>query len=149
VVSPPGVDGTGNIRASDAPHWRRASTFVAAVGVALLPKCPACWSVYAGLSSLLGVSFVLDTRLLMVLTLGSLSLALLSLAAMARRRKIRVPLALAIVSAAGVWLGRFELNSELCTNLSLCGLILAALAARWLGARLRRASELAQQAEAR
>jgi hypothetical protein len=147
VVSPPGTIGAG--RASDAPHWRRASTFVAAVGVALLPKCPACWSVYAGLSSLLGVSFVLDTQLLMVLTLGSLSLALLSLASLARKRKIYAPLAMAIVSAAGVWLGRFELNDELCTNLSLLGLILAALGARWLGARVRAASELTQHAEAR
>ena len=149
MVSPPGFDGAGTIRTSDTPHWKRASTFVAAVGVALLPKCPACWSVYAGLSSLLGVSFVLDTQLLMVLTLGSLSLALLSLVSMARTRKIYAPLATAVVSAAGVWLGRFELNSELCTNLSLLGLILAALAARWLGARARRASELTQHAEAR
>jgi hypothetical protein len=149
VASPAGFDGAGHTRASHAPNWKRASTLAAAVGVALLPKCPACWSVYASLSSLLGVSFVLDTELLKALTLGSLALALISLASMARTRKLYAPLATAVVSAAGVWIGRFELNSELCTNLSLFALIVAALAARWWGARARRASELAQHAEAR
>jgi hypothetical protein len=141
----------GRVRAaSDAPHWRRAGTFIAAVGVALLPKCPACWSVYASLSSLLGVSFVLDTRLLVALTLGSLALALIALGAMARRSRRYLPFALGVVSAGLVWAGRFALNSELLTYLSLLGLILAAVAARRLGIRARsRLLELTEHAGAR
>jgi hypothetical protein len=105
--------------------------------------------VYASLSSVLGVSFVLDPRLLLGLTLASLALALISLASLARRRRRYAPFAVGLASAVGVWLGRFVLNSERVTYLSLLGLILAAVAARWLGTRARADSELAEHAGAR
>jgi hypothetical protein len=133
-------------RAVKRSHWQRAGAFCAAVAVALLPKCPACWSVYASLSSVLGVSFVLEPRLLRLLTFASLALALLSLASHARRRRSYAPLALAVASAAGVWLGRFTFTSELLTHASLLALIGAALAARRLGVR---GSELAEHPGAR
>jgi hypothetical protein len=132
-----------------APHWKRASTLLGTVCVALLPKCPACWSVYGSLSSLLGVSFVIDARLLLGLTLGSLALTLISLASAAHRKGRYAPFALGLASAVGVWLGRFVLNSEPVTYSSLLGLILAAVAARWLGRRARVRSELAEHAGAR
>jgi hypothetical protein len=124
-----------------------------AVGVALLPKCPACWSVYAGLSSVLGVSFAVDPALLLPLTLTSLGLALAALASMAWRTRSYLPLALGAASALGVWAGKFALNSDVLTWLGLLGLILAALGARWGGrAHARRAaaprSELAHHAQA-
>jgi hypothetical protein len=103
---------------------------IAAVGVALLPKCPACWSVYASLSSLLGVSLVIDERLLQVMTLGSLALALLSLATMALRSRMYAPLLVGAASSVGVWLGKFTLSLPLLTYLSLLSLILASLSAR-------------------
>jgi hypothetical protein len=121
---------------------------MAAVGVALLPKCPACWSVYAGLSSWLGVSFALEPRRLLPLTLGSLGLALLSLAMMARRSGRYAPLLAGAASALGVWTGKFVLGLEPLTYLSLFGLIIASLAARRLGTR-RLSSELPEHAEAR
>jgi hypothetical protein len=105
--------------------------------------------VYASLSSLLGVSFVLDARLLLALTLGSLALALSSLAAMARRSRHHAPFAVGMVGALGVCAGRFALNSELLTYLSLLALILAALAARRIGRLARASSKLAEHAGAR
>jgi hypothetical protein len=108
---------------------------MAAVGIALLPKCPACWSVYAGLSSWLGVSIVLEPRRLLPLTLGSLGLALLSLAVAARRSGRYAPLLAGAASALGVWAGKFVLSLEPLTYLSLFGLIIASLAARRVGTR--------------
>jgi len=108
--------------------------------------------VYAGLSSVLGVSFAVDPALLLPLTLASLGLALAALASMAWRTRSYLPLALGAVSALGVWAGKFALNSDVLTWLGLLGLILAALGARWRGARARmaaaRRSELADHAQA-
>jgi len=103
---------------------------------------------------MLGVSFVLEPVLLSALTLTSLTLALASLGSMAWRTHSYLPLVLAVASAFGVWAGKFALNSDVLTWLGLSGLILAALAARWLGrvharAKHERRSELAEHAQAR
>jgi hypothetical protein len=131
------AEGDGaSVRAPSAGSYlKRASALMAAVGIALLPKCPACWSVYAGLSSWLGVSLALEPRRLLPLTLASLALALLSLAAMARRSGRYVPLLAGALSALGVWAGKFVLSLDLLTYLSLFGLIIASLSARRLGTR--------------
>lgn len=118
-----------------------------------MPKCPACWSVYAGLSSMLGVSFVLEPALLLPLTLASLALALASLGSIAWRTRSYLPFALGLASALGVWAGKFVLSSDPLTWLGLSGLIVAALAARRLGrvqarAAAARRSELAEHAQA-
>jgi hypothetical protein len=139
----------------DAPAWKRASALIAAVFVALLPKCPACWSVYAGLSSVLGVSFVIDARQLLPLTLASLALALMSLAISARRSRQPLPLVVGSVCALAVWAGKFELGSDALTVGALLGLIGASLWARRRqpprarAPLVRRGSELTEHAEAR
>jgi hypothetical protein len=140
----------------DAPAWKRATALIAAVVVALLPKCPACWSVYAGLSSVLGVSFVIEMRHLVPLTVASLALALVSLAIVARRSRRPLPFALGALCALGVWAGKFELGSDALTLVALLGLIGASLAARRAEQRRTRCdaslgpgSELAEHAEAR
>lgn len=120
----------------------RAGTLLGTVGVALLPKCPACWSVYAGLSGWLGLSIALDETLLLPLTLLCLALTLLVLARGARRSARYQPLAWATLAAAGVYLGKFSLESPLLAHLSLGVLVLAALAGR----RAERRSKLAQHA---
>lgn len=136
-----------------APAWKRAGVVVAAVGVALLPKCPACWSVYAGLSSVLGVSFVLDPALLMPLTLASFALALAALGTMARRTRRYLPLGLGVASVLVVWAGKFAANSDALTWLGLIGLIVASVGARRRAPRRPAShapsSELAEHAEAR
>src|SRR6476620_5070620 len=48
----PGHGTPGQAAMPRGAGWRSGST-LGAIAVALLPKCPACWSAYAGLSSLL------------------------------------------------------------------------------------------------
>ena len=105
---------------------------LAAVGVGLLPKCPACWSIYAGLGSWLGVSVAVDARYLMPLTFASLLAAVAALGWMAIERRRYVALSLGLGSALGVWLGKFVLASEALTLVGLTGLVLAALGARFV-----------------
>jgi hypothetical protein len=120
----------------------RAGALLGTVGVALLPKCPACWSVYAGLSGWLGLSIALDQALLLPLTLVCLALTLLVLANGARRSRRSAPLACAALAAVGVYLGKFSLDSPVLAHASLCVLVLAAL----LGRRAESCSKLAQHA---
>ncbi len=133
------------------PQWKRVSALIAAALVALVPKCPACWSVYAGLSNLLGVSIALDDRYLRPLTLVALGVALFGLASGVRRSGY-LPFGVATACAFGIWLGKFELNNDTLLYASSAGLLLAAFAAR----RARRAqrarsaggSELAEHPQA-
>lgn len=50
--------------------WRRAATVAPGIGVSLLPKliCPLCWPAYAGLLSALGLSFLINARNLVSIT---------------------------------------------------------------------------------
>lgn len=120
----------------------RAGTVLGTVGVALLPKCPACWSVYAGLSGWLGLGIALDEDALLPLTLVCLGLTLLVLASGARRSGRYVPLLCAGLAAAGVYVGKFRVDSPLLSHASLAVLVLAAL----LGRRAESCSKLAQHA---
>jgi hypothetical protein len=106
--------------------------------------------VYAGLSSVLGVSFVIEPALLLPLTLASLVLALAALGSMARRTRRYATFAFGLASALAVWGGKFVLNSEVLTWLGLLGLIVASLDARRRAPRDgTRASELPEHAQAR
>lgn len=120
----------------------RTGALLGTVGVALVPKCPACWSIYAGLSGWLGMSITLDQSRLLPLTIACLCLTLLVLAGSARRSGRYLPLAGAMLAAVGVYLGKFMLESPLMAHVSLLGLVLAALAGRLA----ERWSKLAQHA---
>jgi mercuric ion transport protein len=119
-------------------NGKRYSTLAGAIAVALLPKCPACWSAYAGLSSLLGLSFVVEARYLLPLTAGLLGLAVCALALSARDGRGHGPWLLALVMGAGVLTAKFVVDSELWMYMSVLGLALAALWNGWLGVRERR-----------
>lgn len=110
---------------------------MATIAVALLPKCPACWSLYAGLSGWLGLSIALDQSRLLPLTVGCLSVSLLVLAHGARRSRRYLPLACAAVAAAGVYVGKFALESPWLAHASLLSLVLSALATRRAERRLK------------
>jgi hypothetical protein len=107
--------------------WRRGGSVASAIAVALLPKCPACWSAYAGLSSLLGLSFVVEQRYLLPLTTLLLALALAALALQARRARSYGPLALAALAAATTLAGKFALESDVLLYSGLGSLLLASL----------------------
>jgi hypothetical protein len=100
---------------------------LAAIAIALLPKCPACWSVYAGLSSVLGVSIAVDPRYLLPLTAASMAAAVGGLWLRARRGGSYGPCLLGALMAASVLLGKFALENQAWTYMSLLGLVLAAL----------------------
>ena len=120
----------------------RAGTLLGTVGVALLPKCPACWSVYAALSGWLGLSVALEPAALRPLTLACLSLTLLVLLRGARQSGRYRPLLGATLAAVGVYLGKFWVESAWLVYISLAVLVVAALAGR----RAERCSKLAQHA---
>lgn len=121
------------------------------LGVALLPKlaCPACWPAYAGLLSSLGISFLLDARVLLPLTGAFLAIAVFALGFRASRRRGYGPFALGLVAAAAVLVGKFVLERDGATVGGLALLVAAsawnswattARAHRGVGARLRGSS---------
>jgi mercuric ion transport protein len=108
----------------------RAGPALGAVAVALLPKCPACWSVYAGLSSLLGLSIALDERYLLPLTCGLLVLSIGALVLQAQRGRGHGPWRLAAGAAVLILLGKFVWASDPCTYAGAAGLLFASLWSR-------------------
>ena len=132
VDSPEPLPPTGT---PDTPgsRWRRAGTLGGAVAVALLPKCPACWSAYAGLSSLLGLSFVVESRYLFPLTSALLALAVAGLWVQARRGRGHGPWRLASAAAGATLLGKFGIESDTLMYAGLGSLLLASLwsSCRW------------------
>lgn len=123
---------------SAASTWKRGGTTLAAILVALLPKCPACWSAYAGLSSLLGLSFVVEERYLLPLTAGLLSLAVGALAHKAQRGGGYGPSLLGLVASGGVLVGKFGVESPALMYTSVSALLLATLWSGRLGTLLQR-----------
>jgi len=123
-ASPPSVRGAPRL------DLGRVGPALSAVAVALLPKCPACWSVYAGLSSLLGLSIALEERYLLPLSCGLLVLSVGALVLQARRGRGHGPWRLAACGAALILLGKFAWDSDLCTYTGAAGLLYASLWSR-------------------
>jgi len=95
--------------------WRGTGAILPSLGVALLPKiaCPACWPAYAGILSSLGVSFLIDTRYLFVLTTAFLVAALVLLGFRARRRRGYPPLFAGAAASLLILTGKFYAENEL------------------------------------
>ena len=108
----------------------RLGAIAGAIAIALLPKCPACWSAYAGLSSLLGLSFVVERPYLLPLTTAALALAVGSIALSARGRG-HGPWLLGLLMGAGVLIGKFTIESQVLTHMSLIGLVCVASWSFW------------------
>jgi mercuric ion transport protein len=85
-----------------------------AVGVALLPKvtCPACWPVYAGLLSAIGLGFLTQTAYLLPLTVAFLIVAVAALGFRARRRRGWGPFVMGATAALIVVTGKFLFESD-------------------------------------
>lgn len=110
-----------------APSRGRLGATLAAIAVALLPKCPACWSVYAGLSSVLGLGIAVEARYLIPLTAACMAVAVGGLGLRARRGRGYGPCLLGAFMAASVMLGKFVFEEPAWTYASLFGLVLATL----------------------
>ena len=94
--------------------WRSWLAVLPAIGVAMLPKlaCPACWPVYAGLLSSVGLGFLINTTYLLQLTVAFLVVAVGALAFRARKRHGFGPFVLGLVAAAVVIIGKFLFESD-------------------------------------
>lgn len=90
---------------------------------------------YAGLSSLLGLSISLETRFLLPLTLLSLGAALGFLTIQARRGRGLGPLLLGSAAALAVALGKFVVESNALTLTGLAALLVATFWSRGLARR--------------
>ncbi len=97
-----------------AGGWKHSLGVLPAIGIGLLPKvmCPACWPAYTGLLSSLGIGFLPTTPYLMPLTFASLTLAVGGLVFSARRRNAFSALAVGVLGAVLVMVGRFALQSS-------------------------------------
>jgi len=103
------------------------------IGSALLPKlaCPACWPAYAGLLSSAGLGFLVDAKWLLASTAAFLLVAMAALAFGARRRRGFGPLALGLLAAVAVLLGKFAFDSDVATYAGIGLLVLASLWNAW------------------
>jgi hypothetical protein len=101
----------------------------------------------------------MPTALLRPLTVASLGVAVLAFASMALERRALLPALVGVAAATGVWLGKFECNSDLLTYSSVVALLCCSLLARRAPRRVPRAegpslrkgqrSELTEHAQAR
>jgi len=85
-----------------AHRWQALSAAMPGVGVSLLvaAKCPACWLAYAGLLTMPGVAWFVGETSLMLLMVGLLGIALVSLAYRAQDRRGYRPLAFGVVAVS-------------------------------------------------
>ncbi|HUS05407.1 MAG TPA: hypothetical protein VMZ52_03880 [Bryobacteraceae bacterium] len=97
--------------------WKQTLLTVPGIGVALLPKlaCPACWPLYAGILSSIGLGFLLSDKYLLPFTIAFLALTLAILGVRAKRRRGYGPLLLGIAASAAVLTGKFYFESNAVT----------------------------------
>lgn len=105
----------GALKHGGASRWSMAALGGPALAVAFLPKlvCPACWPAYAAAATALGLSFLLEVRYLLPLTVAALGLAVLALAWNSRARRGFGPAVLALAASAIIVSGKFALDSTL------------------------------------
>lgn len=88
-------------------------SFIAS-GVAALPvlTCPACWPLYAGLLSALGLGFVDYTPFLLPVTAVLLVISLVPLVWKAKSRRGYRPLLIGVAGAGLILAGKFGLENQ-------------------------------------
>lgn len=91
--------------------------------------CPACWPVYAGALSALGLTFLLSKEYLMPLTALFLLIAVTTLAL--QRRRGYAPFAVGVFAAAIVLAGKFAFETGPVTYAGVALLVLVSLWNAW------------------
>ncbi len=104
-----------------------------AIGTALMPKlvCPACWPAYTGLLGALGLGFINYSPILLPLTAVFLAAVLATLVWRAKTRRGYAPLALGMVAALIVLIGKFQFDSDAATYAGISLLVGASLWNSW------------------
>ncbi len=112
--------------------WRGYLTAFPGVACAFLPNlaCPACWPAYAGLLSVLGLGFLLNSAYLFYLTVLFLAIAVVSLGFRAKARRGYKPFGLGLLAGALILIGKFGLESG---PVMYAGVALFVAAALWNG----------------
>ena len=105
-----GIPDSSRVKSS----WR--SSLGAMSGATLLTfltrlLCPACWPVYAGLLSSIGLGFLLKTTWLLPLTMITLAFVMASLAFRAKERRGYSPFILGLLGAVALLGGQFVFPS--------------------------------------
>src|SRR4029434_9768864 len=101
------------------PPKRNVLQFVAAIPAVFVAvvshfvACPACWPLVGGLISALGLTSLLETRLMLPLFVGCLLLGIAPLALQARC--VLQPCILGLIASAFVLVGKFLLNATAVT----------------------------------
>lgn len=106
-----------------------AAAGVPAAGLAALPACPACYPLYAGILSALGLTLDPDAHL--ALTAGLLVIALGALGFRARARRGYAPLALGALAALLIAVGKLALGSDPIVYAGAAGLAAAGIWNLW------------------
>lgn len=102
-------------------------------GVAALPvlTCPACWPLYAGLLSALGLSFVNYTPFLLPVTAVLLLISLIPLVWKTRQRWGYRPIATGFMGAVLILYGKFWLLSQPLYYVGIAFLLVASIWNIW------------------
>jgi mercuric ion transport protein len=101
------------------------------VSAAPFGGCPACWPVYAGVLSVLGLGVLLSREYLVPLTVLFLAVAVLSLARRARERRGFGPLLLGILASVLIMTGKFSIESAVTAYLGVGLLVLSSVWNAW------------------
>ncbi len=109
-----------------------ASTLgIPAAGLAALPFCSACYPMYAGIFTSLGLAPLSHTGVQATLTLAFLAVSLAALAFRARARRGYAPLAAGCIASLVVLIGKFGLGIDAMTYAGIGVLVLASVWKLW------------------
>ena len=100
---------------------------IPAAGLAALPACPACYPLYAGILSSLGLTALIDPAAQSALTVFFLAMAVAALALHTRRRRGYRSLGVGLAGSLVVLAGKFVLGWNALTYLGVALLVGAGL----------------------
>ena len=116
LVAPPAEVIMGALRVAhfDSGGHRSWFAMLPALGVAMLPKvaCPACWPAYSGLLAAVGLGFLMETTILLPLTLVFLLTAVGTLVFRAQNRRGYGPFVVGVAAAAIVMVAKFHFEAN-------------------------------------
>ncbi len=117
----------------DVPTGSSTASIVGipAAALAALPFCPACYPMYAGIFTSLGLTPLSHTGVQAILTLAFLAVSLAALAFRARARRGYAPLAAGCIASLVVLIGKFGLGIDAMTYSGIAVLVLASVWNVW------------------
>ncbi len=104
---------------------------IPAAALAGLPFCPACYPMYAGIFTSLGLAPLSHTGVQATLTLAFLAVSLAALAFRAKARRGHAPLAAGCIASLVVLIGKFGLGIDAMTYSGIGVLVLASVWKLW------------------